>query len=165
MSQLVTTAGKHNISKKEWDYCFNLSFVEVLDFVKYVWNFEILNLTPKTINCFYCKCFFDVTFKLETVSTNMTFTTHSIWLFKWKRHLRQCNVKSVKHTLRRNNNKKCTCKKSTWFLLFLVGNLNILNIFFKIQNLNKRKLKLVVPIVPWNIKLHNHCLISMSEYL
>ena len=41
--------------------------------------------------------FSDVTFHIETFSTNMTFTTLSIWLFRWKRHFRQCNVKKYEN--------------------------------------------------------------------
>ena len=40
--------------------------------------------------------FSDVTFHIESFSTDITFTTLSIWIFTWKRHLTQCNVKSVK---------------------------------------------------------------------
>ena len=41
--------------------------------------------------------------------------TWFIWLFIWKRHLRQCNVKSVEHISRRNDNHGTLAKKSTWF--------------------------------------------------
>ena len=45
--------------------------------------------------------FSDVTFHIETFSTNMTFITFSIRIFTWKRHLRQCNVKSVENILKK----------------------------------------------------------------
>ena len=48
-------------------------------------------------------------------------------------------------------------QKSTWLVFFLVGELNILNNFYKIQNLSKWKLKQVVPFLPKNLELHNPC--------
>ena len=48
---------KLKISWKEWDYCFNFSFFEVLDFVKDGCNVEILNFDPKNVEYFFCKCF------------------------------------------------------------------------------------------------------------
>ena len=61
--------------------------------------------------------FSDVTFYLETFPTNMTFTTWFIWLFIWKRHLRQCNVKSVENISRRNENHATLTKKALCFVL------------------------------------------------
>ena len=58
-------AVKLKIFREEWDYCFNVSFVEVLDFVKYVWNLEILKLKPNNIKCCFCKCFLYYNFILK----------------------------------------------------------------------------------------------------
>ena len=48
------------------------SFLEVLDYVKDVWNVEILYLNTKISGAFF-KMFSDVTFHLETVTTDMTY--------------------------------------------------------------------------------------------
>ena len=50
-------AVKVKISWEEWDYCFHLSFLEVLHFVKYILNVNILNVEPKNYKCFFCKFF------------------------------------------------------------------------------------------------------------
>ena len=46
--------------------------------------------------------FLDVIFNLDTVSTNITITTYSKWLFKGKRQ-------RVEHVSRINKNSKCKC--------------------------------------------------------
>ena len=61
--------------------------------------------------------FSDVTFYIKTFSTNMTFITLSIGIFTWKRHLRQCNVKSVENISRRNENNGTPTKKHMIFLV------------------------------------------------
>ena len=79
--------------------------------------------------------FSDVTFHIETFSTNMTFTTLSIWLFRWKRHFRQCNVKSVKNISRRYENNQTPTKKH----LIFFGSFLEIWIFQKfLQNPNKK---------------------------
>ena len=50
-------------------------------------------------------------------ASGLTFTTWFIWLIIWKRHLRQCNVKSVKNMLWRNENHKHLQKNQLYFLV------------------------------------------------
>ena len=45
----------------------------------------------------------------------MTLTTLSIWIFTWKIHLRQGNVKSVENISRRNKNNRTPTKKEPIF--------------------------------------------------
>ena len=71
-----------------------------------------------------------------------------------KKTFRQPQVKIAKNIPRRNKNPKGTLKK-TWLFCFLFGDLNISNIFYKIQNL-----KPVVPFLSRNIKLYD----SLSFY-
>ena len=73
--------------------------------------------------------FSNVTFYLETISTNRTYTTLSIWLFMWKRQLRHCNVKSVNNISRKTQNHKTCAKKALIFCWFVFGDFNISNIF------------------------------------
>ena len=89
--------------------------------------------------------FSDVIFHIKTFSTNMTFSTLSIWLFKWKRHFRQCNVKSVENITKRNENNRTPTKKRLDFFLVPVWRFQ----YFKhlLQNPN---LKLMASF------LHNH---------
>ena len=61
--------------------------------------------------------FTDVTFHIETFSTNMTFTTLSKLIFTWKIHLRQCNVRSVENISRRNENNGTPTKKACDFFV------------------------------------------------
>ena len=61
--------------------------------------------------------FSDVTFHFETFPTNMTFTAWFMWLFIWKRNLRQFNVKSVENISRRNENHGTHAKKALGFLV------------------------------------------------
>ena len=75
--------------------------------------------------------FSDVTFKIETFSTNMAFTTLSKWIFTRKRHLKQCNVKSVKNISRRNENNGIPSKEAPTFFWFLWGDFNISDIFLQ----------------------------------
>ena len=60
--------------------------------------------------------FSDVTLDIQTFPTSITFTTLSSWLFTWKSHLMQCNVKSVEKFLRRNENNKTPTKKHLIFI-------------------------------------------------
>ena len=62
----------------------------------------------------------------------------------WKRQLRQSNVNSVENISRGNNNRKTRAKRSTYFFWFLFGDFNISNIFYKILNLNKCQLVLII---------------------
>ena len=95
-----------------------------------------LTWNPKQSSAFLLM-FSDVTFHIETFSTNMTFTTLFISLFIWKRHLRQCNVKSVENISRRNENNGTPTNKAPYFFWFLCGDFDISDIFYKIQILNK----------------------------
>ena len=88
----------------------------------------------------FLQMFSDVTFHLETISTNMTYTTKYIWLFMWKSQLKHSNVKSVENISRRNKNHKTCAKKALTFFGFVFGDFNISNIFYKIQNLNEWQL-------------------------
>ena len=71
---------------------------------------------PKLSSAFLL-VFSDVTFHIETFSTNMTLKNLFLWLFTWKRHLRQCNVKSVENISRRNENNRTPTKKAPLFLV------------------------------------------------
>ena len=79
---------------------------------------------PNKSNAFLLM-FSDVTFHIETFSTNMTFTTLSLGLFIWKRHLGQCNVKSVENISKRNENNGTPTKKALDFCWFQFGDFNI----------------------------------------
>ena len=46
-SVIYLKAVKLKISWEEWVYCFHFLFLAVFDFVKYVWNVQILNLDTK----------------------------------------------------------------------------------------------------------------------
>ena len=63
--------GKYKFS--EW-LLSNWPSVKILDFVKYVCNVEISDLEQKKIVLFM-QMFSDKTFHLESVSTNLTYTT------------------------------------------------------------------------------------------
>ena len=129
------------------DYWKNWPSVKVKDFVKKMsellrsptWNQKNL--------CFFLQMFCDVTFHPNTISTNMTKTTETIWLLMWKRQLRHGNVKSVENISRRNKNYKTCAKKTLSVFWFLFGDFNISNIFYKIQNLNEWQL--VSVIIHW----------------
>ena len=86
-----------------------------MDFVKDVWNIEISGQERKKKPVLFLQMFFNVTFLLETFPTNMTFATWFIWLLIWKRHLWQCNVKSIENISRRNKNHKTLAKKALVF--------------------------------------------------
>ena len=128
------------------------SFVKGLDFDLKLEtkNYRVL----VSINVFGCN-----------ISSLNCFHKHEIFnkfymIIHVERHLRQCNVKSVKNISRRNKNHKCTFGNSTWFLLFLVGDLHIKKIFNKTKNPNKYKLKTAVPFLPRNIKFHKSCSVT-----
>ena len=54
----------------------------------------------------------DIPFHLESVTTNMTFTTNMHDFSYGKSHFRQCSGRTIS---RRTKNHKCTCKTSTGF--------------------------------------------------
>ena len=60
---------------------FYFPFLEVLDFLKYIRNVQILNFEPKNIRCLFVNVFY-VTFYLKTVTKSMTDTTKSSDGFK-----------------------------------------------------------------------------------
>ena len=118
--------GKYKISS---DYWGNWPLPKLFNFFfKVVRNIDISNLEPKKIKCFLVM-FSDVTFHLETFSINLTFTTLSLCIFTWKRHFRQCNVKSVDNISRRNENNGTATKKAPDFFWFLCRDFNISDIF------------------------------------
>ena len=51
--------------------------------------------------------------------------------------------------------KKTFTKKAPNFFWILVQDFNISDIFYKIQNLKKEKMKAVVPFLPRNLKHHS----------
>ena len=102
---------KYKISS---DYLKNWPLLKLFDFVKVFRNTNISNLKTTAIKCFFL-IFSDVTFHIETFSTNITFTSLTICLFIWKRHLGQCNVKSVENISRRNKNNQTRLKKTLDF--------------------------------------------------
>ena len=60
-----------------------------------------------------------------------SFPTLSIWIFTWKRHLRQCNIKSVENMSRKNENKEKPTKKSAWSSLVPVWIFQYFRHYFK----------------------------------
>ena len=52
-TQGYASAVKLKISWEEWDYYFHFSYLEVLDFVKYVWNVEISSTPATTRPCWH----------------------------------------------------------------------------------------------------------------
>ena len=64
---------KLNISLEEWDSCFLSSFFEVLDFVKYVWNVEMVNLNKKKSDAFF------VNVLLRNISSWNCYHQHDIY--------------------------------------------------------------------------------------
>ena len=144
------------------DYWKNWPSLEVLDFVKDVWNVRISNLEPKKNVVLILWMFSYVTYYPETISTNMTYTTKSIWLFMWKRQLRHINVKSVENISRRNKNHKTCAKKALTFFWFLIGDFNIPSIFYKIQNWNEWQL--VSVITHWTYSFLNPWALSHKRF-
>ena len=84
---------------------------------------------PKKSSAFWLM-FSDVTFHIEMFATNMTFTTLYLWIFTWKIHFKQCNVKSVENMLRRNENNGTPTKKAPDFF----GSCLEISIFHLLQN-------------------------------
>ena len=77
-----------------------------------------LTLNQKTSSDFLLM-FSNVTFHLEIVLTNMTFTNQSM-IIHVKNLKRQCNVISVENILRRNENHKTLPHKTIFSFFFLV---------------------------------------------
>ena len=103
------------------------------------WNLE---LGTKKYQVLFLQLFSYLTFHLETVTTSMTFK----WFFLWKRHFRQCCLKSVSNISRRSMNHKCTCKTSTWFICIchVCGNSFKMKCYIR-KHLQKKNLIFLVP--------------------
>ena len=165
------------LSWKEWDYCFYLPFLEVLDFVKYVWNLEILNLDTKNTRCFFCKCFLMLNFILTLLpqtwhtrpikvlffvcaleilapSWNIFYTLDITLPLVSIPHEKSCRLGCKCHVWCNSFTSQKITKKTLDNFGFQVKNFNISDIFYKMQNLKKWKIKAVVPFLPRNLKLH-----------
>ena len=99
---------------------------------------QVLFLQPKKFWCTNCH---------GILSTNVTVPTKYMWLSMWKRRLRQRNVKCVESVSIKSENHGTLAKKASNFCCFPIEDINISNIFYKIQNLNLWKKISVVPLL------------------
>ena len=108
--------------------------------------------------------FSDVPFCHEILSTNVTVPTKSMWLSIWKRHLMQCIVKCVESFSIKSENHETPTTKHHFFVWFLVEDINISDIFYKIQNLKGGTVFPVVPLLRRILQPLSPLAISSKNY-
>ena len=109
---------------------------------------------PQKIGAFFANVF------LCNILSQNCFHKHDIYNLSFYLiiHVRHSNVKIVGNIQRQNNNHKTRANKAISFFWFLLGDFNISNIFYKIQNLNKQQLVSVIThwtytcLNPWALR-------------
>ena len=115
-----------------------------MDSVKDVWKFEISNLKPKKmcsffVNVFWCNIPYGNCFNKHDIYNLIYRIIH----VKKKVETYQCQKRSK--YFKEKKETQNTCKKNTLFFWFLlIGDFNISDIFYKVQNFNEWQL---VPVI------------------